>query len=437
MGGRTHIYELKGKKEGDAVSVLAHVYEVRDLGKLVFLILREKDSLVQVVFKKGVSPDEEFEKAKSVRKESFVEVKGKLKKNEKAINGMEIIGEKINVLAVSDAPLPIDVSGKIESTLDKRLDWRFIDMKNPKVMGIFLLQSKLVGYMEEFLRRSGFVRIFTSRITNAATEGGADYFPIMYFDKEAFLAQSPQLYKESVLVSGIDRVYDVGMVYRAEPHNTTRHLCEYISFDVEMVSKGIEDILKLQEDLVKHSLEKLKKDEEIKPILERFQAEINVPKKIPAISFEEALRIAKEMGVKDIEEFDLTPECERKICEYFSRNENVDFVVVRDFPFKKKPFYIMRNEENPSICYAFDLLYRGLELTSGGQREHRYEERVKNIREKGIDPETFDHLRFFKYGMPPHAGFGLGIERFTCLILGLKNVREASLTPRDPDRLIP
>ncbi len=437
MEERTHIYELKNKNENENVSILGHVYEIRDLGKLIFLILREKNSLVQVVFKKGVSQEEEFKKAKSVKKESFVEIKGKLKKNDKAITGFEIIGDKINIISVSDTPLPIDVSGKIESTLDKRLDWRFIDMKNPKVMGIFLLQSKLVGYMEEFLRKEGFVRIFTSRITNAATEGGADYFPIMYFDKEAFLAQSPQLYKESVLVSGIDRVYDVGMVYRAEPHNTTRHLCEYISFDVEMVSRGIEDILNLQENLVRYSLKRLINNDEIKSILERFDANINVPKRIPAISFDEALKIAKEMGAKEIEEFDLTPECERKICEYFSNNENVDFVVVKDFPFKKKPFYIMRNEENPNVCYAFDLLYRGLELTSGGQREHRYEERIRNMKEKGIDPETFDHLRFFRYGMPPHAGFGLGIERFTSLILGLKNVREASLTPRDPDRLIP
>ncbi len=424
-------------KAGEKVKLAGHVYEIRDLGKLVFVILRDVSGLIQLVANKKDCGDEVFKKVKNLTKEDFVVVEGEAVANEKApYRKVEVLIKKLEVIAESDSPQPIDVSGKIESTLDKRLDWRFIDMKNPDVLAIFIFQSKLVGFMEEFLRRNRFVRIFTSRITNAATEGGADYFPIMYFNKEAFLAQSPQLYKESVLVSGIDRVYDVGMVYRAEPHHTTRHLCEYVSFDVEMVSESMRDVLEIQEGVLRYAFEKLNKDEWVKEMLEKRNIQLPFPKKIPEVSFEEANEILKGAGA-EVEEHDLTPEGERKLCEYFTKEHDSEFVLVHSFPFAKKPFYLMRYKDRPEITHSFDLLYRGLEITSGGQREHRYEERVKNIRDKGMAVEQFDHLRFFKYGMPPHGGFGLGIERLTAQMLKLKNVREASLTPRDPDRLVP
>ncbi len=429
-----YIAEIKPDEE---VKLAGHVYEIRDLGKLAFVILRDPTGLIQVVANRKACGDEVFEKVKNLSKEDFVVVEGKAVANEKApYGGREVVLSKIEVMAESEAPLPIDVSGKIESTLDKRLDWRFIDMKNPDVLGIFIFQSKLVGYMEEFLRKNRFVRIFTSRVTSAATEGGADYFPILYFNKEAFLAQSPQLYKESVLVSGIDRVYDVGMVYRAEPHHTPRHLCEYVSFDVEMVVTTMKDVLEIQEGMLRYAFEKLNKDELVMKFLEKMGVEITFPKKIPEVSFWEANEILKGLGV-ETDEHDLTPEGERRLCSYFAENEESEFVLVHSFPFAKKPFYLMRHEDNPEITHSFDLLYRGLEITSGGQREHRYVERVKNIKDKGLAVEQFDHLRFFKYGMPPHAGFGLGIERLTMKMLNLKNVREASLTPRDPERLVP
>jgi aspartyl-tRNA synthetase len=424
-------------KPNEKVRLAGHVYEMRDLGKLIFIILRDVSGLLQLVVNKKSVSEETFKTTKNLTKENFVVVEGSVVSNDKApYLGKEVVVSKIDVIAESDAPLPIDVSGKIESTLDKRLDWRFVDMKNPNVLEIFLFQSKLVGFMEEFLRKNRFVRIFTSRITNAATEGGADYFPIMYFDKEAFLAQSPQLYKESVLVSGIDRVYDIGMVYRAEPHHTPRHLCEYVSFDIEMVSESMQDVLEIQQEMLRYAFEKLNKDEQVKEILKKRNIKLEFPKKIPQVSFEEANEILKSVGVAT-EEHDLTPEGERKLCEYFAKTKKSEFVVVHSFPFKKKPFYLMRHENNPELTYSFDLLYRGLEITSGGQREHRYEERVKNIKDKGLIAEQFDHLRFFKYGMPPHGGLGLGIERLTAQMLNIKNVREASLTPRDPDRLVP
>ncbi len=434
MVRRHYINEVVVNKK---VRLMGHVYEIRDLGKLVFLILRDSTGLIQLVVNKKKVGKDIFERAKKLTKEDFVLVEGDVIENNKApYIGKEVLVSKLDVLANSDAPLPIDISRKIESTLDKRLDWRFIDLKNPEVLAIFLFQSRLVWLMEEFLQKNGFVRIFTSRITNAATEGGADYFPIMYFDKEAFLAQSPQLYKESVLVSGIDRVYDIGMVYRAEPHHTPRHLCEYTSFDLEMVCENMQDILRIQQEMLRYAFQNIEKDRRFKELLKSMDVSLRFPKKIPCISFEEANEILKSLDA-ETDADDLTPGGERALCEYFSKEEKSEFVVVHSFPFKKKPFYLMRHGKNGELTYSFDLLYRGLEITSGGQREHRYEERVRNIRDKGMAAEQFDHLRFFKYGMPPHGGLGLGIERLTMQMLKLKNVREASLTPRDPERLVP
>ncbi len=424
-----YLGEIK-EYEGKDVVVEGHIVEKRDIGKLLFIILRDRTADVQILFKKNEMPEEEFQNAKKVPKESFVRVKGSVVKNEKAPAGYEIKATSLEVINESETPLPIDLSGKIETSLDKRLDWRFLDLRKREVMNIFLFESDLVGYLEEFIRKEGFVRVFFSRITGEATEGGADYFPVLYFNREAFLAQSPQLYKESILVSGIDRVYDLGFVYRAEPHHTTRHLTEYMSFDVEMVTEDMEDLLVLQEKMMNYLTKKLDENQ----WFNKMSVNIHVPSKFPRITFEEAQEIAKERGA-EIEKSDLTPEAERKVGEYALESYDSDFVFIVDFPFEKKPFYLMRKNDN--LTYSFDLLFKGLEITSGGIREHRYEERVKNMQLKGLDPETYDHLRFWKYGMPPHGGFGLGIERLVEKFLDLKNIREATLLPRDPERLKP
>ncbi len=420
------------KYENKKVIVEGHISEKRDIGKLIFLVLRDRTCSLQVIFKKDSVSDSVFDLCKKVPKESYVRIKGEVKKNEKAPGGYEIKADSLEVIHESETPLPIDLTGRIETGLDKRLDWRFLDLRKKEVMNIFLFESELVWLLEEHMRREGFIRVFFSRITGEATEGGADYFPVLYFNREAFLAQSPQLYKESILASGIDRVYDLGFVYRAEPHHTTRHLTEYMSFDAEMVTDDMEDILKVQEGMLNYAIAQLKE----KSWFEKFDVSIAIKEKFPRIPFSEAQEIAKNKGA-EIEKSDLTPEAERKIGEYVKESYDCDFVFITDFPFEKKPFYLMRKDDDPSLTYSFDLLFKGLEITSGGLREHRYNERVKNIKDKGLDPASFDHLRFWKYGMPPHGGFGLGVERLTEKLLNLSNIREATLLPRDPDRLKP
>lgn len=427
---RTHYSNEVPKKNGTKVKLAGWAERVRVLGKIAFLVLRDRYGRIQVTTK----DPKMIEKFKEITMESFIVVEGEVKLNKEAPNGLEIIPSEVEIISKAHVPLPLDLSGKIESTLKKRLDWRFIDLRQQKHFAIFLLQSEIVHILEEFMQRNGFIRVFTSRLTNVATEGGADYFPVKYFDKQAFLVQSPQLYKESLLAAGYDRVYDVGFVYRAEPHHTPRHLCEYISFDFEMVTDSMEEIMGLEEEMLRYLFRELKK--RCKDILTLYDAKLEFPKKIPRLTLEEINKILKEQGV-ETEEGDLTPQGERAICEYAKKKWKSEFVFVTEFPFATKPFYVMRKSGDPSKAWSFDLLYRGLEITTGGLREHRYEERVKNIKEKGLDPKQYYHLNFFKYGMPPHGGLAIGVERLTMKILDLPNVREAALLPRDPERLIP
>ncbi len=420
-------------KTGKTVDIAGWIHDIRDLGKLVFIIVRDKEGLMQVTAKKNETDDNILNTLKNLNKEDLIKIKGKCEKNERAPGGLEIKPQKVEIIAESATPLPLELSGKIESNLDKRLDWRFLDMRIKKNLDIFKLQSMITDLFHTFMQQNDFTRIFSSRINSSATEGGTEYFPIMYFNKEAFLAQSPQLAKESALASGLDRVYDIGFVYRAEPHHTTRHLCEYVSLDFEMVCEDMEEVMDMEEKFLRYCFKELNK--RAKDTLTEYDADLIPPKSIPRISLEEANKILKDLKV-DTEDFDLTPDGEKAICRYVKKKYGEDFVFITGFPFKKKPFYIMKKEGDGPCC-SFDLLYRGLEITSGGQREHRVDERVKNIKEKGIDPTTFDHLRFFRYGMPPHGGIGLGMERITQKILNLGNIREATLMPRDPTRLIP
>ncbi len=423
--------EVKPDKK---VKLAGFVHEKRDLGKLIFLILRDREGFIQVTAKKDRTKPAVYNTIKKLGKEWLVSVNGAVVENKSAPSGLEVLPSDIEVISEAETPLPLEIAGKAESNFDTRLDYRFLDMRRPANLAIFKFQNKIVKYLNDFMQENRFVRIFTSRLTSSATEGGTDYFPVLYFNKEAFLAQSPQLYKEAVLASGIDLVYDIGFVYRAEPHHTTRHLCEFTSFDFEMISESVDDVLDMQEKMIIYLFKNLNADKECKDILKMHNAELKVPKKIPRYTFNEANEILKKLNVK-VDKDDLTPDGEKALSEYCLGKYGTTFVVVKEFPFRKKPFYLMRKGKDSS--HSFDLLYNGLELTSGGQREHRYKERVKNIKLKDLDPKLFYDLVFYKYGMPPHGGLGMGIERLTMKILGLKNVKEAVLLPRDPDRLKP
>ncbi|MFH1127676.1 MAG: aspartate--tRNA(Asn) ligase [archaeon] len=419
-------------KVGEDVKIAGWIHDIRDLGKLIFVTIRDREGIVQVTAKGGVTDEKLMAEIKKLGKEWIISVSGKAEKNDRVPNGFEVKPTSIEVISESETPLPLEVTGRIESNLDKRIDWRFLDMRRRESLAVFWVQSEIARAMGEFMANEGFIRIFSSRLTGAATEGGTEYFPILYFNKEAFLAQSPQLSKESVLASGIDKVWEIGMVYRAEPHHTTRHLCEYVSYDLEMVTDDLSDVLDVEERMLKYIF--LKLNERCNDLLDLFKISLKFPKNIPRLTFDEANKILKKEGV-ETEAHDLTPEGERWICKHCEEKYGSSFVFITGFPFAKKPFYIMKDGKKGS--FGFDLLYNGLEITSGGIREHRYKERVANIREKGINPDDFDHLRFFKYGMPPHGGLAIGLERLTETILGLENVREASLMPRDPSRLTP
>lgn len=425
-----YIMDLR-KNVGKKVEFLGFVDDVRKLGKLIFLIVEDKTAEVQCVLKKDII-GKKFEDYVNIPMGSYVQIKGKVVKNPEARSGIELMAEEVNLLSESE-PYPIDITGKIKTTFEKRLDWRFLDMRRKEVRDVFIFQGNVVQIISEFLEKNNFTRLFFSRITGDATEGGTEYFKIDYFNKKAYLAQSPQLYKEAALLSGLDKVYDLGFVYRAEPHHTTRHLCEYMSLDVEMVARRLEEILDFHEKMMKYLFKNLEKRRKTAEILKSFNISPPVINEIPRITFSNANKILKENNIS-IEPNDLTTEGEKFLCSYFEKENSQPFVFVTEFPFEEKPFYIMRNG---NISLSFDMLFKGLEISSGGLREHRYKERVKNIVEKGLKPEDFDHLRFWKLGMPPHGGFAIGIERLIERILNLGNVRNATLLPRDPGRLKP
>lgn len=428
---RTHYSNQLQDKEN--VTIAGYVYDIRDKGKIIFVTIRDREGIVQVVVKQDAVSPEIFESFKKLHKEMLVSIDGVAEKSAIAKTGFEVKPTNVRVVVDSEYPLPLEVTGRIESNLDVRTDWKFLDMRDMKVLNVFKLESYIVGILEEFARKEGLHRLFFSRMVGEATEGGTEYFEVKYFNKKAYLAQSPQLHKESVLASGIDKVYDLGFCYRAEPHHTTRHLCEFMSFDVEMVAEELEDILSFEERMMQFLFEKL--NERHKDLLDFFGVTLTVPKNIPRLTLEAANKILKEMNVA-IEETDMTPEGEKAISAYCEEKHGTSFVFITHFPFAKKPFYIMRDGEK--VSKSFDMLYNGLELTSGGIREHRHAQRVENLKAKGLDPEVFDsHLRFWKYGIPPHGGFAIGIERLTEKILKLENIREATLLPRDPTRLSP
>lgn len=410
------------------------IHSIRNLGNLIFLILRDKYGFTQITLKKGEVNKKLFNEINKLNREDVILVQGKLKSNKKAPGGKEIIPSKIEILNKSETPLPIEFE-KVDTALSKRIDWRFIDMRNPKNLAVFELESELIKYISEFLRKKGFVRIFSSKIVSKPTEGGANFFPVLYFDKEAFLAQSPQFYKESVLASGIDRVFEIAPVFRAEPHHTVRHLCEYISIDYEMAFiESMEDVMKLEENLMVYVIKQINKN--CKRILNIYNVKLPVPKiPFPRIRTEDAYKILGKKGKKTKYGEEIDSEGEIILGEYFKKKNNTDFYFITEFPWKEKPFYVMRKGKTWSC--SFDLEFKGVEITTGGQREHRYKELIKNAKAKGVEPNQYDHLKFFKYGMPPHGGLGTGLERFTKQLLNLENIREATLLPRDPDRINP
>ncbi len=426
-----------GAKPGKEVKIPGWVAQKRDLGGLKFFLLRDREGVVQVTLKKGDVKPVLMERFDRLNREDYVLVSGKVRKSDKAPGGREIIPSGIEIINVSQTPLPVDIGEKIESGLDTRLDWRAIDLRNQKNLSIFKVQAKLVQGMQEFLRDNGFLQVFTPCFMGAPSESGSEVFAVPYFNKEVFLRQDPQLHRQLIIASGFDRIYDIGPSWRAENSNTVRHMCEHRGCAPEMTLKDERDTMKVEEEMVAHAFKLVKRD--CAEDLNVLGVDLKVPKTpFPVLEFPKIYDILKKMGSKTKRGEDLAREDEKLLQDYVDKKHKSDFFFVNRFPFVHKPFYVMRVDDEPEYARSVDLIYRGVELSSGGQREHRYDKIMEQVKIKKMSPESVEWFtKFFRYGAPPHGGFCIGIERLTMQMLGIQNVREATLFPRDPDRILP
>ena len=418
-----------GEKIGQEVTVAGWVHELRDLGGIKFLLLRDRNGLVQITFLKKKVDTNVFQKFSELGREYVIQVKGLVNKSDIAQMGIEIFPAEVTVLSEADSPLPLDPTQKVKADFDTRLNHRVLDLRSRSHQLIFCVQACLVSGFREFLDREGFYEVHTPKIVATGTEGGTELFPVQYFENKAFLAQSPQFYKQMLVGAGFERVYEIGPVYRAEEHNTVRHINEYTSLDLEFgFITDDADVRALENRLLLHVYQKVER--ECSPVLDELRADLpEVPDTIPAITFEEALEIAGEEG------YDLSPTGEKRVCDYSAESLNSEFIFITAYPQEKRPMYAMPDGE---LTKTFDLLLRGIEVTTGGQRIHQYHLLVEKIRERGLNPEDFTfYLEVFKYGMPPHGGFAIGAERLTMQTLNLPNIREATFFPRDRTRIAP
>ncbi len=435
MMKRTHFSrDITPEMNGSAVIVNGWVHEIRDFGGLSFLIVRDREGLVQVTMPRKKVPKEIVDVARGLSRESVVSVAGTVKAMEKAPNGYELIPSAIEVLARADSPLPLDPTGKVPADLDTRLDARFMDLRSPEVTAVFYVRANMVKGVRDYLSSQGCLEIASPKIVATATEGGTELFPISYFEREAFLNQSPQLYKQMMMAGGMDRVYEVGPIFRAEEHATRKHLNEATSIDVELSFATEEDAMQLLENTIAYAYGYVK--EHCRPQLEVLGVDLQVPKTpFRRLRYAEAIEIAgKDPECAGIEHGDdLSTQAEHAVGKAIGEHY---FIV--EWPTAIRAFYSQPCEGDPSICKAFDLMHPRMELASGAEREYRYDVLVKKMDEKGLSPDSFKfYLDAFRFGMPPHAGWGLGAERLLQTMLNLNNIREAVLFPRDRVRLTP
>lgn len=425
------------KHIGEVVTINGWIDAIRNQKKRQFLILRDRSGLVQVIHEKE-GREVLTSVISSLTPESTVEVTGTIVRNEIVKLGqLELVIESIKVLTVASSPLPIDK----DSTQENRLDWRFLDLRHPKNTLIFRLQTIVEQAMRSFWRERGFIEIHSPKFMETASESGAELFKVEYFGRIAYLAQSPQFYKQMAMAAGFDQIFEIGPVFRANPSFTSRHDTEYTSVDAEISwIKSHEDVMHMEEEWLCYVLASVKAElgDEIK---ELYDIEVIVPEiPFPRVTMEEAYAILANEGymVTRAEKGDLDPEGERVLARYIMEKFGHDFVFVTDYPVSVRAFYHMRHEDKPGLTKSFDLLYKGLEITTGAQREHRYDVLVRQAEEKGFAIEPLRHyLDFFKYGCPPHGGYGFGLTRMLMILLGLKNVREATFLYRGPNRLSP
>lgn len=427
--------QLLGKEmEGKKVKVNGAVHVIRNMGNIAFIILRKREGLLQCVYEEGkVAFD-----LNSLKEAAAVEVQGTLSHNEKAPGGIEVLLDAITVLSQPAEPMPIPIAKwKLNTSLETKLNLRPISLRNIRERAKFKIQEGVVCGFREFLQEQGFTEIHTPKLGSKGAEGGANIFKLEYFHRPAVLAQSPQFYKQ-MMVGVFDRVFEVAPVFRAEKHNTRRHLNEYTSLDFEMgYIDGFADIMAMETGVLQRIMAVLAA--RYAPELRLLKVKLPETERIPIVRFDEAKRLASEKYNRPIRNpYDLEPEEETLISRYFKEEYGADFVFVTHYPSKKRPFYAMDDPENPIFTLSFDCLFRGMEITTGGQRIHDYQMLLEKIARRGMTTEGMEsYLMAFRHGMPPHGGLGIGLERLTMKLLDEDNVRETTLFPRDLSRLEP
>jgi len=424
---RKSISDITAKDDGKKVTIAGWLYDDRALGKLRFLIVRDISGEIQVTGFKGETSDKVFESMGKVSRESVVVISGKVKKSDKAPGGREINPESFEVIAVAEQPLPIDVTDFSKTELPKRLDYRFLDLHRRKTQAIFKVESTIMQAYVEFMTKEGAIGAQFPSIISTSSEGGTELFSAQYFEKKAFLSQSCQLYKQ-MLACSIEKVFTIFTVWRAEKHNTVRHLNESRQLDFEMAFADefvVMDVLaRCVQYIIKRIIEQNKKE------LDLLEVKLKAPE-VKYLTFDEVSKIMKKNKVA-MDKHDMSGEAERKLEELYP-----DIIVfVHDWPIEGKPFYIM--PKGKGLSGGFDAIYKGIEISSGGQRVHIPDVLIERLKSKGLNPKDFKaYVDSFRFGAPPHAGWGMGLERLTMQILGLQNIREVTLFPRDRDRLTP
>jgi nondiscriminating aspartyl-tRNA synthetase len=437
---RTAVVDLKSHLD-ETVELRGWVHAVRDQKRMQFVVLRDETGLAQLVLGKDEQPSELNETISALTPESAVTVSGRVVADERVkLGGLEI---QLASLAV-DSPAEPELPVTSESALDKRIDWRYLDLRRPDRRLIFEVQSTVEHAMREHWREQGFVEIHTPKLMGSASESGAELFKVDYFERTAYLAQSPQFYKQMAMAGGFGKVFEIGPVFRANPSFTSRHDTEFTSVDVEIAwIDSHEDVMAFEERWLAHVLGVVA-ERHGEQIASTFGVEVGAPKlPFPRMTLAEAKDLVKasghDAGGLDLDpDHDLDPPSERALSAIVAERTGSEFVFVTDYPTSVRPFYHMRHEDQPTLTKSFDLLWRGIELTTGAQREHRYAQLLAQAREKNVEVAPIQYyLDFFRYGAPPHGGFGFGLTRLLMQMLGQDNVREVTFLYRGPNRLEP
>ena len=429
---RTHYTcQVTPELDGQDVTLFGWVQDIRDLGGIRFIILQDREGTIQLTIPKKRIQPEVLAKSDLLQKRYSLGIKGKVKKTNMTPRGIEVIPSAIKIFNIATEQLPIDITGKTPALIESRLDARPLDLTQERSIATFKVQHTALQAIRSFLFEKGFLEVHTPRIIASATEGGAELFSVDYFGQKAYLAQSPQLYKEELTLS-LEKVFEVGPFFRAEESHTRRHLSEFTSVDIEAAFANAADVMALLEQVINHACTVVK---------EKCVSELSVlgyKFEVPEIPFK---RLTYDQVLEDLKKQDVTiswgedipTEAFRVLGKLYPY-----FYFITDWPTHAKAFYIKPREDKPELCEGFDLMWRYIELVSGGTRIAQKEQLIQRLQEKGLNPESFKgHLQAYDYGMPPHAGWGLGLERLTMILTGNKNIREVTLYPRDRVRLTP